>query len=106
MSDKSATAIAPMPARPGFRLPFGRRGLLLAGLAAAGGGLALNWGWLTAIGAAPIILALAPCAVMCALGMCMMGGDKRSCATGSTDSTGSDKPETEPRATIQPERQR
>ena len=43
------------------------------------GGVALNWGWLVAAGLAPILIALLPCAVMCALGMCMhkMGdGDK------------------------------
>jgi hypothetical protein len=48
------------------------RGLTIAGIAAIAIGLALNWGWLVAVGAAPIILALAPCAVMCALGLCMM----------------------------------
>lgn len=61
------------PARPaGFRLPLGRRGLLITALAVIGAGMALNWGWLTAIGAAPLILSLAPCAVMCAAGYCVM----------------------------------
>jgi hypothetical protein len=59
----------------------------LLGLAIVAAGGALNWGWLTAVGAAPIILALAPCAVMCALGMGMMGGDKKSCATGAENPT-------------------
>lgn len=39
----------------------------------------LNWGWLAAAGIAPVLVALAPCAVMCALGLCgmkMMGGSK------------------------------
>ena len=61
-----------------------RRALIAMGIAAAGGGLALNWNWLTAIGVAPILLSLAPCAAMCALGLCMpktMGGG--SCASGS-----------------------
>ena len=48
----------------------GRRGLIIGGIAAVGIGLALGWNWLTAIGVAPIILALAPCAVMCAVGVC------------------------------------
>ncbi len=39
-------------------------------------GLALNWSWLTAIGLAPLLLSLAPCAVMCALGLC--AGRKQS----------------------------
>ncbi len=48
-----------------------RRGpLLVVGIAALGAGMALNWGWLTAVGVAPIILALAPCALMCAVGIC------------------------------------
>ncbi len=35
--------------------------------------LYLGWPWLVAAGAAPFILAVAPCAAMCALGMCAMG---------------------------------
>lgn len=58
------------------RLPFGRRGLILSAMALIGSGLALNWGWLTAVGAAPLILALAPCAVMCGLGLRMKGSSK------------------------------
>ncbi len=65
-----------------LRLPLGRRGLMLSAMALIGAGLFLNWGWLTAVGAAPLILALAPCAVMCGLGLCMMGGSK-SCASKS-----------------------
>lgn len=49
----------------------GRRALLILGVAALAGGLAFNWSWLVAIGAAPIILSVAPCLVMCALGLCM-----------------------------------
>lgn len=72
-----------------LRLPLGRRGLTLATLVLIGAGLALNWGWLTAVGAAPLILSLAPCAVMCGLGLCMMGGSK-SCASKSNPAGGSD----------------
>jgi hypothetical protein len=51
------------------------RGLTVSGIVVVAIGLALNWSWLVAFGAAPIILALAPCAVMCAFGLCMnMGG--------------------------------
>ncbi|MBM1170117.1 hypothetical protein [Microvirga arabica] len=39
------------------------------------GGAALNWGWLVAAGIAPLLLALAPCAAMCAVGLCMKGGN-------------------------------
>ena len=44
-----------------------------AGLAVAGSGVALGWDWLTAIGIAPLIVSAAPCLLMCALGLCMMG---------------------------------
>jgi hypothetical protein len=52
--------------------------LLLGGLVLVIG-LSLNWGWLVAVGAAPVILSLAPCAIMCAVGLCgmkMLGGAK------------------------------
>lgn len=35
-------------------------------------GTALNWSWLIAVGVAPLLLILLPCAVMCALGLCLM----------------------------------
>ena len=41
-----------------------------------GAGLYLNWPAVTALGLAPLILALAPCALMCALGFCAMPGSK------------------------------
>ena len=50
----------------------GRRGLIVAGAAIVAAGLALGWSWLTAIGVAPVILSLAPCAAMCAIGACAM----------------------------------
>ena len=50
-----------------------RRVLAVAGLALGGAGLALGWDWLTAVGIAPLIVATAPCLIMCALGLCMMG---------------------------------
>ena len=65
-----------------LRVPFGRRGWLLLALGLLTTGAALNWGWLTAIGVAPLILSLAPCALMCAAGFCMSGGSK-SCAAKS-----------------------
>ena len=59
----------------------GRRGLILLTATALGAGIFLNWGWLVAAGIAPLLLAIAPCAAMCALGLCMskMGG--KSCST-------------------------
>ena len=50
-----------------------RRVLAVGGLAIGGAGLALGWDWLTAVGIAPLLISVAPCLIMCALGMCMMG---------------------------------
>ena len=50
-----------------------RRVLAVAGLVIGGSGLALGWDWLTAVGIAPLIVSAAPCLLMCALGLCMMG---------------------------------
>jgi len=62
------------PSRSGS-FPFGgpRTWLALAAVALLGGA-ALNWSWLAAVGIAPLLLALAPCAAMCALGACMKSG--------------------------------
>jgi len=49
----------------------GRKGLILLTVVASGTGMYFNWGWLVAAGVAPILLAVAPCAVMCGLGLCM-----------------------------------
>ncbi len=46
----------------------GRRAWILLAVAALGAGAALNWGWLVAMGVAPLLLVFAPCAAMCALG--------------------------------------
>jgi len=46
---------------------------MVVGLAAVGAGLAFNWDWLAAAGVAPILIAVAPCLAMCALGLCMRG---------------------------------
>ena len=58
-------------------IALSRWGLPTIAAAAIGGGLATNWSWLIAVGAAPFIVGLLPCAAMCALGICMpmiMGG--------------------------------
>ena len=68
----------------------GRRGfIVLAGIALAGG-LWLGWPSLVAAGLAPIIFALAPCAVMCAVGLCMnkMSGSSRRAKSTSVSSSG------------------
>ncbi len=65
----------------------GRRALSLLAVAALGVGAALNWGWLVAIGVAPLLLVFAPCAAMCALGhrMSKATGKSLSRETGTTE---------------------
>lgn len=70
-----------------------RRALFVIAALGVGAGLALNWSWLAAIGAAPILLALLPCAVMCGLGMCgKHGSDEKNsagaCCRGQTSERG------------------
>jgi hypothetical protein len=40
---------------------------------------AFNWSWLVALGLAPLLLTLLPCAVMCVLGLCMHKDGKGRC---------------------------
>lgn len=49
----------------------GRRALIAVAVIALAGGLWLGWPALVAAGIAPFLVAFAPCAVMCALGLCM-----------------------------------
>src|SRR6266404_6185775 len=51
---------------------LGTRGLILVAVLAVAAAGYSNWGWLVAIGLAPIILGVLPCAAMCAMGLCMM----------------------------------
>ena len=59
----------------------GRTGLLVLIGAVLAAGLALNWSWLLAIGVAPLLLALAPCAIMGALGLCGARTTGQSCGS-------------------------
>lgn len=54
-----------------------RWGLLAAGILILTVGAAFNWSWLVAAGIAPVLLSLAPCAIMCALGLCCMNMKKK-----------------------------
>jgi hypothetical protein len=64
-------------------------------LLALGSGLAVGlglyfggWGWLVAIGAAPIILSTLPCLIMCGLGVCFMcRSSNKESASPSVDAT-------------------
>lgn len=87
MQSESPSSIEAPPARQ-LAVPLGQwlrgpRGLVLTASLATGAGLVLGWDWLVAAGAAPILIAVLPCALMCGLGLCMMpkkgaSRDKRS----------------------------
>lgn len=62
----------------------GRRAILVLASLAVVAGMALNWGWLTAIGVAPVLVGLLPCAAMCALGLCMNRAGDQTCSTGKS----------------------
>ena len=67
----------------------GRRALLIAAVAIAVSGLALNWNWLVAVGLVPILLSTLPCLVMCAFGVCMMcRSDKENAISREASSQG------------------
>lgn len=72
-----------------------RRVLIAIAAVAVAGGAFLNWGWLVAIGIAPVILALAPCAAMCALGLCAMNMGKKGAGAscGGENAAAGDKSE-------------
>lgn len=50
--------------------------LVASGSIIIGAGLYLNWPAVVALGLAPFVLTFAPCALMCALGLCAMSGNK------------------------------
>lgn len=66
----------------------GRRTLIVLAVAALAGAAFFNWGWLVALGIAPLLLMLAPCAAMCALGYCM----KKKDAGASSKAASADTP--------------
>ena len=72
-----------------------RLGLILTAAVVVTAGLALGWEWLAAAGALPLLLSVLPCVAMCALGLCMKGGNGQSCS--SQQGSGS-PPEVKPRA--------
>lgn len=87
-----ATATAPTPAAApqacasgagGGR--FNRRTLYIGLALAAAGGMFLGWDWLVAVGLSTLIISLLPCAIMCAVGACVMCKGKHN-QTGSAHS--------------------
>ena len=87
------TSVAPVQGMVNAIWPHigGRRGLIVLAIGIAAAGMAMNWGWLVAVGIAPILLFVLPCAAMCALGLCMNKAGGESCSSGNkTPAEGSD----------------
>jgi hypothetical protein len=72
----------------------GRNGVISLILLAVVAGAALNWSWLVAVGIAPLLITVLPCAAMCALGLCMnkMAGGSCSTETRSVETPKPDAP--------------
>ena len=70
----------------------GRRGLIALAVVLVVAAMALNWSWLVAVGIAPLLVAFAPCAAMCALGLCASRMGRRSCST-ETNTVAAPKPD-------------
>jgi hypothetical protein len=66
---------------------LGRNRLVLgaAALAVIAAVAAWQWSWLIAVGVAPVLLSIAPCAAMCGLGLCMHRMGSGSCRSASTE---------------------
>lgn len=74
--------------RPFFTAGLGRNHLVLATTLAATSMVmvaAWQWSWLIAIGVPPLLLSVAPCAAMCALGLCMHRKGNNSCRSPSPE---------------------
>jgi len=76
-----------------LRGPKGIAALILSALVI---GAALNWSWLVAVGVAPLLMTVLPCAVMCGLGLCMnkMSGSSCSTSSGRPDHSSTPMPNT------------
>jgi len=90
ITKQSGTPTIPWAQRARGLVEAGLRHRLIlasAGIAVTGAGLALGWDWLSAVGIAPLIVTAAPCLIMCALGMCMMGRGNQAGSNPGTTST-------------------
>ena len=59
------------------------RNLLIGAMVVGGGAMFLGWDWLVAAGVASILVALAPCLAMCALGLCASRMGRKDAGTGA-----------------------
>jgi hypothetical protein len=89
-SERSVTSNAIRAMRDYLR---GHRGWMVLALAVLGAAVFFSWGWLVTLGVAPVLVALAPCAAMCALGLCTNKTAGTSCTPASKAVESSDQRE-------------
>ena len=77
------------------------QGLTITGIAAVVVGFTLSWSWVVALGLAPLILALGPCLVMCALGLCMNMRNNADTLSENTNSGAEARPQSAPSSVVQ-----
>lgn len=83
--DATTSFPAASPLRSAFAgLGRSRLAIGTVGVAAITVAAAWQWSWLVAIGVAPVLLSVAPCAALCGLGLCMHRIGGRSCGAAST----------------------
>jgi hypothetical protein len=89
-TSRDVTAELPCEAgAPASRLILGGGRFWLALAAAAVvAGAAFNWSWLVAVGVAPLLLTLLPCAAMCALHLCASRGAGGGCTDQNQQASG------------------
>jgi hypothetical protein len=85
MNSTHLPTIVNNPSRPTLgqtvrRYLTGWRGIAALATVALAAGFALNWSWLVAAGIAQLLISVAPCIAMCALGLCMNRMTGRKCA--------------------------
>ena len=68
-----------------------RVAVLLWSAGGIGIGLLFSWSWLVAAGLSSVVLAILPCAAMCAAGLCMGGGKSRETDTSAKGGPGRDQ---------------
>ncbi|MDQ2805289.1 MAG: hypothetical protein M3Y41_22395 [Pseudomonadota bacterium] len=83
---QTATSLPALSLRPRIaRLGRSRLVLGSAALGVIAAAAVWQWSWLVAIGVAPLLLSVAPCAAMCGLGLCMHHMGSRACTPAPQD---------------------
>jgi hypothetical protein len=93
LSQRAATRIAPRvwPVLTLSGRINPRTAVILWSAGGIGIGLLLSWSWLVAAGLSSLVVAIVPCAAMCAAGLCMGSGNSKKTDPGAKVGSGRDK---------------